>query len=155
MYAHMVWTNCFELFFFVMYSGLDALKMIYQSILSQHMSINTFAPQIQKLSEKLVVAALQLHQNVASSFLPTAIKFHYIFNLRDLSNIFQGILFSTSECVKTPLDTVRLWLHEASRVYGDKLIEEKDMRTLSLLKIKTIKANFEVYIYIYVAIRLS
>lgn len=33
-----------------------------------------------------------LHQRVTSTFLPTAIKFHYLFNLRDLSNIFQVLV---------------------------------------------------------------
>ena len=45
--------------------------------------------QVQKSVDKIVTAALNLHQEVATTFLPTAIKFHYIFNLRDLSNIFQ------------------------------------------------------------------
>ena len=45
--------------------------------------------QVQKSVDKIVTAALNLHQKVATTFLPTAIKFHYIFNLRDLSNIFQ------------------------------------------------------------------
>ena len=44
---------------------------------------------MQKNAEKLVNTALTLHQKVTATFLPTAIKFHYIFNLRDLSNIFQ------------------------------------------------------------------
>lgn len=124
--------------------GIDALKTIYHSILSQHISMNGFHGQVQKCTEKVVTCALQLHQKVASTFLPTAIKFHYIFNLRDLSNIFQGLLFSTSECIKTPLDFARLWLHEASRVYGDKFVDERDMEVFDSMKNKVAREVFDV-----------
>lgn len=129
--------------FAVSFPGLESLKTIYQSILSGHLS-QGFSSQIQRNAERLVNSALELHQKVTASFLPTAIKFHYIFNLRDLSNIFQGVLFTTPDCIKTPVDLVKLWLHEASRVYGDKLIEDKDMATFVKLKAEVSKAGFEV-----------
>ena len=56
----------------------------------------------------------------------------------------QGLLFSTADCLKTPLDFVRLWLHETSRVYGDKMIESGDMETLSKFQIQIAKDNFSV-----------
>lgn len=56
----------------------------------------------------------------------------------------QGILFSTPECLKTPVDFVRLWLHEATRVYGDKLIDVKDMENFKKMKYEIAKAAFEV-----------
>uniref|UniRef100_A0A4X1UQ33 AAA+ ATPase domain-containing protein n=1 Tax=Sus scrofa TaxID=9823 RepID=A0A4X1UQ33_PIG len=62
---------------------------------------------------RCVFPVTALHQKVTATFLPTAIKFHYVFNLRDLSNIFQGLLFSTTEILKIPLDLVRLWLHRS------------------------------------------
>ena len=58
-------------------------------------------------------------------FSPTAVKFHYIFNLRDLSNVFQGLLFSTTECCQSPEALIRLWCHEVQRVYKDKLADSK------------------------------
>ena len=90
--------------FAVSFPGTDALRTIYQSILSQHISQGGFCGPILKTVERLVNAQLKLHQKVslkclnhillhspqvATTFLPTAVKFHYIFNLRDLSNIFQ------------------------------------------------------------------
>ena len=54
------------------------------------------------------------------------------------------MLFTTPDCLKTPVDLVKLWLHEASRVYGDKLIELKDMETFQKLKVEVSKAAFEV-----------
>ena len=78
--------------FAVSFPGTDALITIYQSILGGHISAGGFNTQIQRNAEKIVTGALALHTKVTTSFLPTAIKFHYIFNLRDLSNIFQVII---------------------------------------------------------------
>jgi dynein heavy chain len=129
--------------FAVSFPGVDALKTIYQAILQGHITSGGFNTQIQRNFEKIVSAALALHTKVTTTFLPTAIKFHYIFNLRDLSNIFQGISFAFSDCLKTPVDFVRLWLHEASRVYGDKLIEQKDMDNFQKMKFEIAKQFFE------------
>ncbi|NXX48555.1 DYH17 protein, partial [Tricholaema leucomelas] len=124
------------------FPGQEALLTIYGTILAQHLVLQKTPPAIQKMQPQLVEAALALHQKVTSTFLPTAIKFHYVFNLRDLSNIFQGLLFSTPECLKAPVDLVRLWLHEAERVYGDKLVDESDQKGFGKVLMDTCKKTF-------------
>jgi dynein heavy chain len=78
--------------YFLSFCFKDSLRTIYNSILSQHLAGSHNAPftqAVQRYTPQLVDGALSVHQRVAATFLPTAIKFHYIFNLRDLSNIFQ------------------------------------------------------------------
>ncbi|XP_057895061.1 dynein axonemal heavy chain 17 [Melospiza georgiana] len=127
----------------VCFPSREALMTVYGTILEQHLARHNMAMPVQKMQPRLVATALALHQKVASNFLPTAIKFHYIFNLRDLSNIFQGLLFSTPDCLKTPVDLVRLWLHEAERVYGDKLVDEDDQYSFKKVMADISKASFQ------------
>ncbi|XP_041078235.1 dynein heavy chain 9, axonemal-like [Polyodon spathula] len=129
--------------FALSFPGVDALATIYSSILTQHLKVGNFSVALQKSSTQLINLALALHQKVASVFLPTAIKFHYIFNLRDFSNIFQGILFSMPDCLKTPQDLMKLYLHESNRVYRDKMVDEKDFGVFDKIQTDLVKKFYE------------
>uniref|UniRef100_A0A8C2BI93 Dynein axonemal heavy chain 11 n=1 Tax=Cyprinus carpio TaxID=7962 RepID=A0A8C2BI93_CYPCA len=132
--------------FAVHFPGAEALSTIYSSILSGHFQQGGYSYGVSRMTNTLVQAAICLHQKMSQNFLPTAIRFHYIFNLRDISNIFQGILFALPEQVRYPIDLVHLWLHESSRVYSDKLMEEKDVELFNKILLDTGKRYFEVSI---------
>ena len=69
-------------------------------MLTQYLVQSSFPESLQQMAEGLVNCAIALHARVSSTFLPTAKKFHYVFNLRDLSNIFQGVLFARIDIIK-------------------------------------------------------
>uniref|UniRef100_A0A8C6C0I2 Dynein axonemal heavy chain 9 n=1 Tax=Monodon monoceros TaxID=40151 RepID=A0A8C6C0I2_MONMO len=129
--------------FALSFPGADALSSIYCTILTQHLKLGDFPAPLQKCIPQLIRLALTFHQKIATTFLPTAIRFHYIFNLRDLANIFQGILFSSVECVKSTQDLVKLYLHESNRVYRDKMVEEKDLDLFDKIQAEVIKKIFD------------
>lgn len=56
----------------------------------------------------------------------------------------QGILFSSIECVKSTQDLVKLYLHESNRVYRDKMVEEKDLDLFDKIQMDFLKKNFDV-----------
>jgi dynein heavy chain len=65
-------------------------RTIYSAILEGHLAAGGFDGGVARLGGRLVDAMLELHRNVMNSFLPSAVKFHYQFNLRELSNITQA-----------------------------------------------------------------
>jgi len=69
-----------------------SIEMIYLSIFKGHLA--TFDQEVQLFVPTLVSATVELHGIMLKSFLPNAIKFHYMWNLRELANVFQGLMMS-------------------------------------------------------------
>ncbi|KXS11241.1 hypothetical protein M427DRAFT_505508 [Gonapodya prolifera JEL478] len=103
------------------------MKKIFETIVGWHLTSNSFAPSFQGLKSGIVNATFDIYQAAIASLLPTPSKSHYLFNLRDFARVVQGILLAKPE--KFNSDTgkmVRLWVHEAYRVFYDRLIDDKD-----------------------------
>lgn len=82
--------------------------------------------------------------------LPTPSKFHYIFNLRDLSRIWQGMLnIKAEECDDIPT-LLALFKSECMRVIADRystyVLYSKS--PFKLIK-DIIKANLDVFLQVY------
>ena len=61
--------------FAVQMPSADIIRSIYRAMLEGHMA--TFDPEVSKLGPKIVDATIELHKQVSSNFLPSAVKFHY------------------------------------------------------------------------------
>ncbi|XP_071325394.1 dynein axonemal heavy chain 11 isoform X2 [Trachinotus anak] len=129
--------------FAVNFPSSEAQVSIFSQILCSHLKQQLFSPLVQRSTAAVVQAAITLHHKMVHSFLPTAIKFHYTFNLRDLSNVFQGILFAGPETVRDSTELALLWLHESCRVYSDRLVDDKDLQFFRRLQMETVHECFE------------
>ena len=78
-------------------------------------------------ADHLVELTIGLWEAVKAKMLPTPAKFHYIFNLRDLSRVFQGVFMCPAHGVlSTDVALYGLWKHECERVFADRLVDHTD-----------------------------
>ena len=112
------------------------LEIIFQAILSSH--VKKFDKSIVDLTKGAVGATIELYEKIAEDLLPTPARFHYTFNLRDISKVFQGMLMITKAKCQDADTFCGLWAHECSRVFYDRLIDTGDQdwfknKTIELL----------------------
>ena len=102
----------------------ESLFLIFDSILSGH--TKPFSADIRDVVNIISKITLQLYKSIIVELPPTPSKFHYIFNLRDLSRIYNGLVLTTPERFQNVNQMIRVWRNEALRIVSDRLIAEED-----------------------------
>ena len=106
--------------------GDTDLNTIFGTILNGHLF--TFEKAVSNLSKSLTEASITVYKEIVTRFLPSAVKFHYNFTMRDLASVFKGLLNSRVKEYKTSSSMARLWYHEVSRVFSDRLVSEVEVQ---------------------------
>ncbi|XP_030635110.1 dynein heavy chain 2, axonemal [Chanos chanos] len=101
------------------------IKQIYGTLINQ--KLQEFHEEVKPIGEVLTRATLELYYAIIGRFLPTPAKIHYLFNLRDISKVFQGLLRANRDFHDTKQSITRLWIHECFRVFSDRLIDHADL----------------------------
>lgn len=113
----------FNLFCFSEFDD-NTLRRIFLTIVQWHFA--PFPSDVKSMADSIVDATLDTYRSAMKSLLPTPQKSHYTFNLRDFSRIIQGVLLCRpAEGFNKPA-LIRLWSHEALRVFGDRLVDDND-----------------------------
>ena len=72
----------------------------------------SFGQEVVQLGSKLVRATVEVYHTVRAELLPTPLKSHYTYNLRDLAAVFFGTLSAYPAAIDSREALLRLWVHE-------------------------------------------
>ena len=76
------------------------------------------------MATQLVTASVVLYKQLCTGLMPTPAKSHYTFNLRDLRDVVGGMIVNPQ--ISTEVALGKLFVHEAARVFQDRLICKED-----------------------------
>jgi dynein heavy chain, axonemal len=104
----------------------DTLLRIFSSILHWFFTNFKFNENVTKVENKIVQATRDIYKTAMEKLLPTPLKSHYTFNLRDFSKVILGICMADAQTTTETDEVIRLWVHEILRVFGDRLVDDTD-----------------------------
>ncbi|KAI9224867.1 dynein heavy chain and region D6 of dynein motor-domain-containing protein [Blastocladiella britannica] len=101
-----------------------SLNRIFSTIINQ--KLQDFEEELKPLGGILTQCTMDIYHTIVAQFLPTPTRMHYLFNLRDISRVFQGMLRCHKDYYDSKDALIKLWVHEVFRVFHDRMIDQTD-----------------------------
>ena len=92
--------------------------------------LTKFSNEVKQLVPTIVNSTLVLYKEIKDKLLPIPKSSHYLFNLRDMSKVLQGVCGGSLKHLQHKVDMVQIWMHEMIRSFGDRLICDEDRNFL-------------------------
>ena len=124
-------------------ASVGVLSSIFSSILGNYLKAWGFGDKVKNLEEAAISSTIEIYVKIQEDLRPTPAKFHYLFNLRDVSKVVQGICMTKPQSIQTEDVFMRLWVNECCRVFHDRLINTDDTNWFKDLTMDLISKNFK------------
>lgn len=121
-----------------------SLSKIFRSIIDGF--FKPFSGEVRACCEAIVNSSIEIYRRMCTELLPTPAKSHYTYNLRDLSKVVQGILQAKPQTIHNKSDIVKLFCHESSRIFHDRLVDQADRFYFNKLLSDLAEKNFGIQI---------
>ncbi|KAK3261578.1 hypothetical protein CYMTET_29517 [Cymbomonas tetramitiformis] len=120
----------------------ESMGRIFSVLAEWWIKKNDYGANIAKLRSPMVTATIDIYETVQRELLPTPMKSHYTFNLRDVSKVFQGVTYAKPG-IEDPGEITRLWVHEVMRVFHDRLTDEPDRQWIVTAVTGAVEKHFK------------
>ncbi|XP_069502374.1 dynein axonemal heavy chain 2 [Ambystoma mexicanum] len=117
------------------------IKRIFGTMINQ--KLQDFEEEVKPIGNIVTQATVDAYNAFIQRFLPTPAKIHYLFNLRDISKVFQGMLRAKRDFHDTKAAITRLWIHECFRVFSDRLVDNNDMEVFIAIMSEKLATLFD------------
>lgn len=119
------------------------IQRIFTSMSEWHFA-HGYSDKIVMLTKGVALALCTVHSQLATLLRPSPMKFHYLFSIRDIWRVFQGICLVSSKKLTSQEKLIRLWAHETYRVYADRFTACDDNERLLRTITGACKENFKI-----------
>ena len=119
------------------------MRSIFEAIVQPGLA--EFEEEVRSMAGNVVAATVAVYHSVLTSFLPTPAKSHYLFNMREVSRVLQGVLRADPAKTDSSEKMLRVWAHESMRVFSDRFTNRGDQERFRKVMDTQLAKVFGVY----------